>query len=391
VTDHNPSLSGEPGSHRKPEWAPVEEDEAFASKVVKGTAASHDGTLAPVSGSSRPASSPRRRSLTVDDYVNGVLDRDRVVLARTITLIESNVPGHQQTAQEVLRRLLPHTGNAIRVGITGVPGVGKSTFIEVLGMHLVEQGHQLAVLAIDPTSSITRGSILGDKTRMEQLSRQQAAFIRPSPTGGVLGGVARKTRETMLVCEAAGFDVILLETVGVGQSEITVRSMVDFFLLLMLAGAGDELQGIKKGIMELADALVITKADGDNLSSANRARANYNQALHYLAPATAGWRTSAYSCSALTGEGIPHIWDIVKQFQAQTQGSGVFETRRKAQSLDWMQTMIEEHLLTVFNQTPAVQAALPSIKEAVAEGTLPATSAAQQLLKLFEARNDQKL
>jgi LAO/AO transport system kinase len=340
VTGQVDHPTGTPESHRKPEWAPEEQNDAFASKVVRGAAGGQ------ASGSRHTASSPRRRALTIDDYVAGVLARDRVILARTITLIESNVPAHQQTAQEVLRRLLPHTGGAIRVGITGVPGVGKSTFIEALGMHLVEQGHQLAVLAIDPTSSRTRGSILGDKTRMERLSREPAAFIRPSPTAGVLGGVARKTRETMLVCEAAAFDVLLLETVGVGQSETTVRSMVDFFLLLMLAGAGDELQGIKKGIMELADALVITKADGDNLTNAHRARADYNQALHYLAPATAGWRSRAYSCSALTGEGIPRVWDIIRQFQRQTMESGVFQERRKAQALDWMQAMITEHLQT---------------------------------------------
>jgi LAO/AO transport system kinase len=307
-----------------------------------------------------------------------------MILARTITLIESNAAAHQEKAQEVLRQLLPHTGNSIRIGITGVPGVGKSTFIEIFGMYLLEQKHQVAVLTIDPTSQLTRGSILGDKTRMEQLSRQENAFIRPSPTGGVLGGVARKTRETMLVCEAAGFDVVLLETVGVGQSETVVRSMVDFFLLLMLAGAGDELQGIKKGIMELADMLVITKADGDNLANARRARADYNRALHYLAPATEGWRTQAYTCSALTGEGIAQVWQVIERFQQQTQVSGVFDARRKTQAVDWMWTMIEEHLVGRFFDNPVVKAALPGVQATVEDGSKTATRAAQELLELYK-------
>jgi LAO/AO transport system kinase len=374
-------------NRREPEWAPAEKNEAFASKVVKGVrAGSHDASKSqageePRSGSIRR----RRRTLSVAEHIAGVLDRDRVILARTITLIESNAIAHQEKAQEVLRQLLPHTGDSIRIGVTGVPGVGKSTFIEAFGMHLLDQKHRVAVLTIDPTSKLTRGSILGDKTRMEQLSRQEDAFIRPSPTGGVLGGVARKTRETILVCEAAGFDVVLLETVGVGQSETVVRSMVDFFLLLMLAGAGDELQGIKKGIMELADMLVITKADGDNLPNATRARADYNRALHYLAPATEGWRTRAFTCSALTGEGIPQVWQVIQRFQRQTLASGVFDARRKTQAVDWMQTMIEEHLRSQFFADPAVQAALPGVKAAVEDGSKTATRAAQELLELYNA------
>nr|HMQ52200.1 methylmalonyl Co-A mutase-associated GTPase MeaB [Anaerolineae bacterium] len=243
---------------KKPEWAPSDAGDEFASHVMRGVEGGHDGLPAVDTStpSTSPQNRPRRRQLSINDYVQGVLDQDRTILARAITLVESNAPAHLEIAQAVLKELLPHTGHSIRVGITGVPGVGKSTFIDALGMHLLAQGHRLAVLAVDPTSSLTRGSILGDKTRMERLSREVNAFIRPSPTGGVLGGVTRKSRETMLLCEAAGFDVVLVETVGVGQSETVIRSMVDFFLLLMLAGAGDELQGIKKGIMELADALL---------------------------------------------------------------------------------------------------------------------------------------
>jgi LAO/AO transport system kinase len=292
---------------RKPEWAPAGPNEAFATQVMKGIESVHDGLPALEAEATEPAARkprPQRRRLSVDDYVSGVLAGDRTILGRAISLVESNALAHLDMAQEVLKQLLPHTGRSIRVGITGVPGVGKSTFIESFGMHLLAQGHRVAVLAVDPSSSVTRGSILGDKTRMERLARENDAFIRPSPTGGGRGGVARKTRETILVCEAAGFDVVLLETVGVGQSETMVRSMVDFFLLLMLAGAGDELQGIKKGIMELADALAITKADGDNIHKTQNARADYNRALHYLAQATEGWHTRAYTCSAVTREGF---------------------------------------------------------------------------------------
>jgi LAO/AO transport system kinase len=322
----------------------------------------------------------------VEEHVEGVLNGDRTILARTITLVESNSAAHMEKAQEVLKHLIPHTGNSIRVGITGVPGVGKSSFIEALGTFLCDREHKLAVMAVDPTSSVTRGSILGDKTRMENLSRNPRAFIRPSPTGGTLGGVTRKSRETILVCEAAGFDVILVETVGVGQSEVTVRSMVDFFLLLMLTGAGDELQGIKKGVIELADALLINKADGENKLRAQTARSEYNRALHYLAPATEGWKTRAYTCSAMTGEGIENIWDVIQTFRQQTGDSGVFDKRRKNQTLDWVYSMVEEHLRSRFFNHPGVKAERPQVEHAVVEGTMPATVAAQELLQTFEGR-----
>ncbi|MCA9925827.1 MAG: methylmalonyl Co-A mutase-associated GTPase MeaB [Anaerolineales bacterium] len=329
---------------------------------------------------------PRRPQLTAADYAQGVLAGDRSILARTITLIESNAPRHFDEAQAVLKLLLPHTGSAIRVGITGVPGAGKSTFIEALGMMLTERGHKVAVLAIDPTSSLTRGSILGDKTRMEKLSQEPNAFIRPSPTGGMLGGVARKTREVILLCEAAGYDVILVETVGTGQSEITVRSMVDFFLLLLVPGAGDELQGIKKGVVEIADAILINKADGDNRIPAQAARAEYNRALHYLTPATEGWRTRAYTGSANTGEGIADIWQVIERFREKTAVSGAFNARRQAQQKEWLHTLIAEQLQQIFYDLPEVKEMLPEVETAVMAGRLPTTAAAQKLLSLFEGK-----
>jgi len=372
-----------PTEPSKPEWTPNNAGDEFAARVLKGVTGGHDGLTSPP-GAPAPTPRQRRRQLTVDEYVQGVLAGDRTILARTITLVESNAPAHFEKAQEVLRRLLPHTGRAIRVGLTGVPGAGKSTLIEVLGVQLIEQGHSVAVLTIDPTSSITRGSILGDKTRMEQLSKEPNAFIRPSPTGGMLGGVARKTRESMLVCEAGGFDVVLVETVGTGQSEITVRSMVDFFLLMLIPGGGDELQGIKKGVVELADAIVINKADGANAIKAQAARVEYNRALHYLTPATQGWLTQAYTCSARTGAGIAELWRIVEKFRTQTQESGVFQARRREQKRAWLHTLVDEQLRAYFYDHPAVRAALPGIEQSVIDETLPATAAARALLRLVD-------
>lgn len=368
-----------PDRSRKPEWTPDEAGEAFASRVIRGIS----NPLQPGASKTVDSSSGRGGLLPIDDYVQGVLAGNRAVLARAITLIESNAPAHLDTAQEVLRQLLPYTGNSIRVGITGVPGAGKSTLIDALGSHVIEEGHRVAVLAVDPSSSVTRGSILGDKTRMERLSREPNAYIRPSPTGGVLGGVARKTRETILVCEAAGFDVVLVETVGTGQSEIAVRSMVDFFLLLLITGAGDELQGIKKGVVELADAIVINKADGENKIRAQAARAEYNRALHYLIPATEGWQTCAYTCSALTGEDVDVLWSVIRAFQQQTTASGVFSKRRREQLSEWLHLLIEEQLRAYFFAHPAIKAALPDIEQAVADGELPVTAAVQVLLRTF--------
>jgi LAO/AO transport system kinase len=330
------------------------------------------------------STSARPPRLSKDQYVKGVLENDRSILAQAITLVESNSLVHMKLAQEVLKDLLPYTGQSIRVGITGVPGAGKSTFIEALGTMLCERGHRVAVLAVDPSSPVTRGSILGDKTRMEQLSRNPRAFIRPSATGGTLGGVNRKTRETILICEAAGFDVILVETVGVGQSETTVRSMVDFFLLLMLTGAGDELQGIKKGVIEIADALLINKADGENKQRALTAKAEYNRVLHYLQPATAGWQTQAYTCSALTGDGIAEIWQVVETFRDEMTKSGGLAARRQAQSRDWMISMTEEYLRTRFFGNPGVAGKLPELEAAVLRGELSATVAAQLLIETYE-------
>ncbi len=360
------------------------EEMPFGLSVVEGVTGGHDGLPGQQVNAPAAPAPPRRRLLTVEEYVAGVRSGDRSVLARAITLIESNAPAHMTLAQEVLRALLPYTGGALRVGITGVPGVGKSTFIEALGTMLCERGHRVAVLAVDPSSSISRGSILGDKTRMERLARHPDAYIRPSPTGGSLGGVARKSRETLLLCEAAGFDIVLIETVGVGQSEIAVRGMVDFFLLLMLAGAGDELQGIKKGIIELADALLITKADGDNRARALAAQAEYTHALRYLTPATEGWRPRAYICSAQTGEGIAEIWREIERFRDETTASGAFAARRRNQARDWVYTLIEDHLRTRFFAHPVVQAQLPAIEQAVVEGTLPVTTAVQTLIQAFE-------
>nr|VFK27886.1 MAG: methylmalonyl-CoA mutase metallochaperone MeaB [Candidatus Kentron sp. MB]VFK31800.1 MAG: methylmalonyl-CoA mutase metallochaperone MeaB [Candidatus Kentron sp. MB]VFK75570.1 MAG: methylmalonyl-CoA mutase metallochaperone MeaB [Candidatus Kentron sp. MB] len=371
---------------KRPDWVPEKAGAEFTTMVMRGVDGGHDGLG--VSNANRPQlikpPSPKRRHLSVEEYVEGVLAGERNILARTITLVESNAPAHMNMAQEVLRQLLPHAGNSIRIGITGVPGVGKSTTIETLGLYLLEKGHKVAVLAVDPSSKVTGGSILGDKTRMEELSRDSRAFIRPSPSGGTLGGVTRKSRETILVCEAAGFDVILVETVGVGQSETTVRQMVDFFLLLMLAGAGDELQGIKKGIMELADALIINKADGENKPRALAAKLEYNRALTYLAPATEGWQTHAYTCSATTGEGISEFWSIVEAFRKQTVESGTQEKRRHTQTLEWVYAMVEEYLQNSFYQHAGVKAMQSRIKRDVISGEMPPTIAAKQLIEAFE-------
>ncbi|MDY0296352.1 MAG: methylmalonyl Co-A mutase-associated GTPase MeaB [Acidobacteriota bacterium] len=375
---------------KPPDWAPENGGDAFAVSIRKGVAGGHDGLSSTERRTEKSGPVHRAPSLTTADHVAGVLERDRGVLARTITLIESNAPRHQARAREVLNALLPHAGGSLRIGITGVPGAGKSTLIETFGLYLIKQGHRVAVLAVDPSSSVTRGSILGDKTRMEKLSRSQECFIRPSPSGGTLGGVARKSRETILVCEAAGFDVILVETVGVGQSEITVRSMVDFFLLLMIAGAGDELQGIKKGVVEIADALVVNKADGDNRSRAEAARSEYALALKYLTPATPGWQPRATTVSALTGDGVPEIWHMITAFMDRTRKSGVFAERRRRQAEEWVFALIEEHLKNTFYQDPRIQAAIPQIRRRIDKGEILPTAAAEHLLNLFASEAEIK-
>ncbi len=372
---------------QKPEWAPADSGKEFATSVLSGVDGGHDG-MTPVDPPTTDSSAPRRKDLDLEEYVKGVRSDDRTILARTITLIESNARKHLELSQSVLKQLLPHTGNAIRIGITGVPGAGKSTFIDALGGMLCRKGHRVAVLAVDPSSSLSRGSIMGDKTRMESLSQQENCFIRPSPSGGALGGVARKTRETMLVCEAAGFDVILVETVGVGQSESMVSTMVDFFLLLTLTGAGDELQNIKKGVIEMADAILINKADGDNKLAAQRARSEFDQALHYLSSVTEGWETSAYCCSALTGEGIEEIWEVIQSFRQQTEASGVFQKRRRQQSLNWLNEMVIEQIKSSFYSNPEVQQIRDGIEKQVSDGELPVTTAADLLLQKFYNTKD---
>jgi LAO/AO transport system kinase len=320
-------------------------------------------------------------------YIQGVLKRDRPVLAKAITLIESSLASHQDLARTIIDSLLPYTGKAMRLGITGVPGAGKSTFIESLGMTLVKKGSLVAVLAVDPSSTRSGGSILADKTRMERLSVEEKAFIRPSPSGGTLGGVARKTRETMLVCEAAGFDVIIVETVGVGQSETAVASMVDFFLVLMLADAGDELQGIKKGVSELADAIAINKADGDNVERAERAKKEYETAMHLLSSASPTWTPPVLTCSALKMTGIDDIWETVLNHRQSLIATGELKAKRKKQAVDWMWSLLEEGLKERFYNNPDVKRMLPKMKREVETGLITPTNAAQRLLNLLKNIN----
>jgi LAO/AO transport system kinase len=324
------------------------------------------------------------RRLSRAQYVDGVLAGDRVVLARAITLVESDLPADADLAAEVLDGLLPHSGRSKRVGITGVPGVGKSTFIDTLGMHLVRgRGERVAVLSVDPSSPVSGGSILGDKTRMERLAVEERAFIRPSPSRGHLGGVARRTRETVLLCEAAGFENVLVETVGVGQSETAVRSMTDFFLLLMLAGAGDALQGIKRGIIEMVDGMAITKADGDNVERAERARGEYGSALHLFPASPDGWTPRVLTCSAVTGAGISDIWQSVLEHRLLLERNGWFAAQRADQALEWMRELVAGGLGDRFNRHRDISARRPALEEAVRRGRTTAFAAARELLGLF--------
>ncbi|MDE2775369.1 MAG: methylmalonyl Co-A mutase-associated GTPase MeaB [Chloroflexota bacterium] len=323
-----------------------------------------------------------RPSANESALVRALLAGDRAALARAITMVESAARQHAAPARALLAQLLPYTGKSIRIGVTGPPGAGKSTFIDTFGAALTERGLRVAVLAIDPSSAMTGGSILGDKTRMEKLSRAANAFIRPSPTSGALGGVAGKTREAILVCEAAGYNVIIVETVGAGQNEIALRSMVDCLLLLLITGAGDELQGIKKGVIEIADAIIINKADGDNIAAAHAARAQFERALRFVAPATSGWRTRALAASGLAGAGINEIWTVVSEFKSQTKSSGAFEQRRTDQRRQWLHSALERQLRDYLYRHEAVRAAMPAIEAAVMAGEIPAAAAAEELLRM---------
>ena len=325
-----------------------------------------------------------RNTESPDYYLNGVVQGDRRMLAKAITLVESRLPAHRDTAQQLIEALLPRTGQAVRLGITGVPGVGKSTFIENFGMRLIDRGHRLAVLAVDPSSPRSGGSILADKTRMERLAGSPSAFIRPSPSGGTLGGVARMTRETMLLCEAAGFDVVIVETVGVGQSESAVASMVDFFLLLMITGAGDALQGIKKGILELAHAVAINKADGENLALAEKTRKELANAMHLMHPDSAAWTPPVVTCSALSQAGLDAIWDIVRNHREKGLATGELQERRKEQALQWMWALVEEGLKDRFRRHPAVRDCLADTAAQVRRGQMTPTNAAHRLLFLLD-------
>ena len=322
----------------------------------------------------------RRKKYSADEFVSAILSGNRAILSQAITLVESSLPEHYETAQTIIEKCLPFSSRSVRIGITGVPGAGKSTFIETFGLHITGEGRKLAVLTIDPSSEQTKGSILGDKTRMEQLSIHPQAFIRPSPTTGTLGGVARKTRETIILCEAAGFDTILVETVGVGQSETAVHSMVDFFLLLMLAGAGDELQGIKRGIMEMADLIAITKADGANKLVAENARISFQNALHLFPKKASAWEPQVHTCSALTNSGIKELWDIIMEYFALTKKSGYFDTFRKEQEVVRMHNTILEYLNNSFYNHKEVKLLVPEIERQLHEGNITSYKAAIKLL-----------
>lgn len=360
--------------------------DSSANKPFKSALKVNEGIEQPSSiniGAAEYYSKPGKKLLSPDQYVEGIVKGNRTVLSQAITLIESSLPLHQEVAQIIISKCLPLSGNSIRIGITGVPGVGKSTFIEAFGKHLTSQGKKIAVLAIDPSSSRSRGSILGDKTRMEELSVDNNAFIRPSPASGSLGGVARKTRETIILCEAAGFDTILVETVGVGQSEIAVHSMVDFFLLLMLGGAGDELQGIKRGIMEMADAVVINKADGDNLNRVNVAKAELRSALHYFPPTNSGWQPVCEACSSITKAGIPRVDEMIAEYVAFTKGNGYFGKRRLAQSKQIMMNVIDQALHDHFYHQAEIKKLMAKVELDLHQEKISAYVAAQMLLEKY--------
>lgn len=350
--------------------------EEGALHVMEGVKGGHDGMI-PIS----PKKFRKKKQDVIDIYqlASEVREGKRTSLSKAITLIESSNSTHKEQAQSLLQELLPYTGNSIRIGITGVPGAGKSSFIEAFGTMLCHMGKRVAVLAIDPSSSLSGGSILGDKTRMEELSRNQKAFVRPSPSAGTLGGVHKKTRETMLICEAAGFDVILIETVGVGQSETYVRGMVDFYLLLVLTGAGDELQGMKKGIMELADGVVVHKCDGDNVRRAKKTVREYKQILHFLQPATPGWASLALPVSSIEKTGLTETWDMICTFEKTIRESSFWETRRLSQTREWFQSMITDHLIDSFFNDSTRKRQVKSLEDDILQGKITVTQGVNTL------------
>ena len=325
----------------------------------------------------------RRNQPSAQELINGILAKDKTALSRAITLVESTNPDHTEKANSIIQACLPHANKSFRIGITGVPGVGKSTFIEAFGKHLTSNGKKVAVLAVDPSSTISHGSILGDKTRMEELVKDENAYIRPSASGETLGGVARKTRETIILCEAAGFDTIIIETVGVGQSETAVHSMVDFFLLLKISGAGDELQGIKRGIMEMADAIVINKADGDNVNKAKLAKTEFNRALHLFPAKISGWIPTASTCSSYTKEGIADVWNTISKYKTLVQRTNYFEQKRHDQNQFWMLETINEQLQSNFYNHPEIIKLLKENKKAVQNDEISPFAAAMNLLKAY--------
>jgi len=361
----------------------IENDEQFQSlRVNKGT--SEQPTVNPYLGDFKKF---KRKTYTVSEYVEGILKGNITILGQAVTLIESSKQEHQAVAQEVIEKCLPYTGNSIRIGITGVPGAGKSTSIDTFGMHILKENNKLAVLAIDPSSEVTKGSILGDKTRMERLSIEKNAFIRPSPSAGSLGGVARKTRETIILCEAAGFNRIIVETVGVGQSETAVHSMVDFFLLIQLAGTGDELQGIKRGIMEMADGIVINKADGNNIEKARLAQSHFQNALHLFPLPESGWTPKVLTYSGYYEIGIDEVWNMIDEYIAFVKKNGYFEHRRNAQSKFWMYETINERLKSNFYNNSEIQRELGVCEKQVLDSQMSSFAAASKVLDLYFKRS----
>ncbi len=367
----------------------MSKNEKYKSALSVNRGVEQPPSVNPSAGNSSRGNRIRKR-MPVEEYREGILNRDISILSRSITLIESSLPADQEIARELVEQCNPHAGNSVRIGITGVPGVGKSSFIESFGKMLTGRGSRVAVLAVDPSSGLSKGSILGDKTRMEELSADPSAFIRPSPSGGSLGGVARKTRESIILCEAAGYDTVIVETVGVGQSETAVHSMVDFFLLLMLAGAGDELQGIKRGIMEMADMIVITKSDGNNVEKAETARSQYQGALQLFPPSSSGWVPRVSTCSSHSQTGLDTVDEAIREYLRFTRSTGFFRENRLTQSLYWMHESIEQQLRESFYNDPDVASMMEEIRQQVASGRLSSFTAAGMLLKIYRKRNREK-